>query len=637
MVFERNGDLVDMRNRRVSVAFCSLICVLFFTVLLTPCLLESDLFANLRIQVSYHTKENNAIDRVLVSRIMHSGAVMDQTQSEQFLYDDEKERWEIQGDECGTIEFYIKSWQFLTFTVEYRLTSQDALLSDEMFHVNVFQNGQLIQSNDYLFGQVYDVRQKFVYWQAGIEAIGLITGVWIAFFSACMAAGYWIRKTMPNFAERMKHFDPQYVLLSIFAITCFTFLTYAAPVNPFLGDTGSYFVDSVSDFSWYYRMPVYEFLLWVIKSITNVGEWEAVFPIVINVQRIFTVIGIWAFYDTLKKICKNQFISTVFSYMYVMAVSIWGYIDFVMTESIAVSFMCMLIWLIVKVIETGRKKYIISCCALSVIAILERPSFLFLLPALGVFFLVYGLYKKNKMVLRFGLGGVAVCTLLILAYCKRNESLSGQFMLCSVSYHNQGANLLKGNMYVNAEYPDITAAAVQKAQHPKYSLPDSGDLCREFGYDTIARYQKSCRKLYLKQYVYYLLDTNVLDWLDKPIIEERMIADTYLNKILETVRLLVIPYDFALLIIVSVMEFAYGAWVFVRHRKLNFLSFGIPGCIWSVLITSMISLEDDALPRLVICVIPLALMLTAMVLDQLGCNYWPVDGKYEKEKGSSAA
>lgn len=94
---------------------------------------------------------------------------------------------------------------------------------------------------------------------------------------------------------------------------------------------------------------------------------------------------------------------------------------------IQVSFMCMLIWLIAKVIETGRKRYIISCCALSVIAILERPSFLFLLPALGVFFLVCGLYKKNKTVLRFGLGGVAVCTLLILAYCKRNESLSGHY------------------------------------------------------------------------------------------------------------------------------------------------------------------------------------------------------------------
>lgn len=166
-------------------------------------------------------------------------------------------------------------------------------------------------------------------------------------------------------------------------------------------------------------------------------------------------------------------------------------------------------------------------------------------------------------------------------------------------------------------YPDITAAAIQKAQHPKYSLPDSSDLCKEFGYDTIARYQKSCRKLYWKQYVYYLFDTNVLDWLDKPIIEERVIADAYLNKMLETVRLLVIPYDFALLIIVSVMEFAYGVWVFIRHRKLNFLSFGIPGCILSVLITSMISLEDDALPRLAICAIPLAVMLTAMVLDQL--------------------
>ena len=619
----------SVRKQKSSILLWSFVFALFFTALASPFLLESKLFANLRIQVSYERKEESAIDRVLISGIKHSGAAMKQAQSESFLYDEEKGRWELQGDESGTIEFNIKSWQLLTFMVEYRLISQDAMLSDETFDVNLFQNGQLIQSNSYLFSQVYDVRQKFVFWQAGAEAAALIIGIWTLFFLAGMFLGSRIEKNMSNCVEKTKDFDSQYILVSIFAVTCFCFLNYAAPVNPLTSDTMGYCADSISGFSWYYRMPVYQFLLWSIKSLLNVGEWESVFRVVIITQRIFAIIGILAFYDTLKKICKNYLIPVFFSYMYVVAISIWGHSEFIMTESIAVSIMCILVWLIVNVIVTGKTKYVVLCCVLSVVAILERPSFLFLLPALGVFFLVYGFYKKNKTVLKFGLGGVSICLLIILAYCKRNERLSGHFMLCSVSYHNQGAILLKGNMYVNPAYPDITAASVQKAQHPKFSLYDAIDLCEEFGYAEMARYQKSCRKLYFRQYIYYLLDTNVLDWFDKPIIDQRTVSDTYLNRGFETLRLLVLPYNYTLLLIVCAAEFIYGVWVFVRCRQLEFLSFGVPGCIWSILLTSIISLEDNALPRLAICVIPLAVMLSAMVLDQLaeGC------GKMAADKG----
>lgn len=604
-----------MRCQKYKHLFWSVICATFFSVLIFPSLLDSNLFTDLTIQVSYDAQEDGAIDRLLISRMIHSGASLEQIPSEQIEYDDEKERWEIPGNGSGVFRFKIRSWQFLTFMVEYRLTSQDVVLTDEAFDVSVFQNGQLIQSDKYSIGHVYDVRQKFIYCRDGAKVICLFIAVWIIWLCICWSAGQWAaRKKFNSLRNRI---DLEYFFLMIFAVTCFMFLNYAAPINGYVNDTASYCANSVSEFSWYNRMPVYQFLLLVVRKILNASDWETVFPIIVFIQRAFSIVGIVAFYSALKKICRNRTIAIVFSYLYAMAVSIWGYTEYILTESLAVSLMCVLIWLIVKIIDTHKRIYIVLCSVLTVVAILERPSFLFLLPVLGIFFLILGLYTQNKGILRWGLGGVAVCTLLILGYCGRNERLTGQFMLCCVTYHNQGANLLKGNMFVNEQYPDITEESIKRAQHPQSSLADATDLCRMFGYDKIADYQKSCRKLYFKEYVYYLLETNVLDWLDKPIIEERMTEDICLRIMLETVRLLAIPYNFALLMIVCFAEFAYGVCSFIRRKRLDFLSFGIPGCIWAILITSMISLEDDALPRLAICIIPLAVMLTAMVLDQL--------------------
>lgn len=609
-----------MRCQKYKHLFWSVICAAFFSVLMIPSLLDSNLFTDLTIQISYDVQEDGAIDRLLISRMIHSGVSLEHVPLEQIEYDDEKERWEIPGNESGVFQFKIRSWQFLTFMVEYRLTSQDAVLTDEAFDVSVFQNGQLIQSDKYSIGHVYDVRQKFIYCRDGAKAICLFIAVWIIWLCICWSAGRWAARE--KFNSLRNRIDLECFFLMIFAVTCFMFLNYAAPINGYVNDTASYCANSVSEFSWYNRMPVYQFLLLVVRKILNASDWETVFPVIVFIQRAFSIVGIVAFYSALKKICRNRTIAIVFSYLYAMAVSIWGYAEYILTESLAVSLMCVLIWLIVKIIDTHKRIYIVLCSVLTVVAILERPSFLFLLPVIGIFFFVMGFYIQNKEILCWGLGSVVICTLLILGYCRHNEQLTGQFMLCCVTYHNQGANLLKGNMFVNEQYPDITKESITRAQQPQSSLADAIDLCRMFGYNRIADYQKSCRKLYFKEYVYYLLETNVLDWLDKPIVEERMIEDICLKGILETVRLLAIPYNFAMLIMVSLAEFAYGVFLFIRDKRLEFLSFGIPGCIWAILITSMISLEDDALPRLTICIIPLAVILTAMVLEQFAGWYY---------------
>ena len=372
--------------------------------------------------------------------------------------------------------------------------------------MSVYQNEKLVGQNEYPLKHIYDVRLPLSYCQSGLKAIIIFIALWGCFFAGCVMLYCWFDTCHWKICGFFKKCGKNpYLYIAVFSMAWFAFLAWAAPANACVGDTTSYYADSFSELSWYYRMPVYQLLLMIVKRLSGVSEWTSAYIYVIQIQRIIAVIGILAFYDALKKIIKNHAAALIFTFFDAIAIGIWGYTDVIMTESLGISIMCLCVWSVMRLIVSKKKKYIVFSSILAMIGIWTRPSFIFIIPVLLLFFVIYGLYEKDRQGLILGISSIAVCGILLFAYCKNNERLAGTFMLSSVSYHNQLAIMLKGNLYVNDDYPDITQGAVERAQHPQYSLKDATDMCDLFGYARIAEYLQSCRRLYSKEYALYIM------------------------------------------------------------------------------------------------------------------------------------
>lgn len=191
-------------------------------------------------------------------------------------------------------------------------------------------------------------------------------------------------------------------------------------------------------------------------------------------------------------------------------------------------------------------------------------------------------------------------------------------MLCNISFYNQMAIMLSGNMYRNDAWPEITAAAEHTYDDGKATLAEACDICNQFGFPVIADYLNDCRKQYAKQYLQYCADT-AWEWADAPILNIHMECEVGVlsGKIFEILRVLMLPLNFGALIILALYEIGYGVFLFFHKKLLAYMSFGIPGCILAIYITSVISLHSATLQRYMVHAIPLAMMLCAIITQRI--------------------
>ena len=254
------------------------------------------------------------------------------------------------------------------------------------------------------------------------------------------------------------------------------------------------------------------------------------------------------------------------------------------------------------------------------LCIFERPSFLFLLPLLAVFFTVFIVWERRWDLIKCVVISFGVCLLVVFAYCKHNEALTGHFMLSNIAYYNQISIMLDNDMWMNSKYPEISFEAQQRVKHNEQNengLASAEELCARFGYKEMSEYLKDCRKIYRKRYVKTILSHSALE---EPVIDLYM-SDKIVGRnrqfIFEIIRTSFLPFSYATMLIFIVIELIYGFAIWIREKRLVYMSFGIPGCLLGIYVTSVISLFGAKLQRYAIHMLPLLVLLIAMEIDHL--------------------
>lgn len=571
-----------------------------------------------QIVAQYESNNEINIENVIISEFEKNEKNQINVLFSDFTYEEDKDRYVLDGATNGRLVIAVSSMDYLEFTLTYRLNNSEILPENGCILVSEYADGELISKQSFKLAELYRTKGRYIY-DGNFVLKCLCHGILFSLYSICLMLFYKIviKWRADIFEKVWKFIGHSYFNVGLFAIAWEIKLGQIMLPYYFGGDTSDYLLDSLGDLSWGYRMPVYRILLYIIKSISGVVEWTEAFPYIVFVQRAISVIAALALHDAIRKVCKSKKMAFLFSIMSAIAIGTFGNNEIIMTESIAVSLMCLVIWSIVCLIYSLRRRYIVFCCLFTMAGILTRPSFLFMIPILLIFFVIFGLIEKNGF-LKCGLGCMVICILVLGVCCKQTERIRGYFTLCTVIYHNELSVLLGDGMYNNAEYPEISEAAQEKLESGKEKLRVAIELCNEFGYKEIAAYSKSCRKIYRGQYIRRIERLIHYFW-DKPIVCIPVSGAEAAD--FEIIRMLVIPYNLGMLLLLVIAELSYALYQLIFKHQLCYLSFGVPGCILAILLTTFFSLENLSMERFIVHAVPLTLLLVAMMCDR-GIRYF---------------
>lgn len=379
-------------------------------------------------------------------------------------------------------------------------------------------------------------------------------------------------------------------------------------------DTSSYQIASIRELSWSHRLPGYQLISLFFYYLC--GGYEDANKYIVLFQICIAIIGSMLFYDALYKYLHSRILALLFGIANMMTIAMFGYSETLLTESLAISIMCMLIWILVRAVNTRKNKYFIGLSIISLCGTMIRPSFIFLFPCLAIFFVCFYIADNRKLAFT-GFLSLLFCTFVILAYCKHNELLIGKFCLSDVSYNNDLSSIIEGGMYDNPDYLEITEFIRTELDNDDTNcLRKAKNTLNYFGYDIGSEYIKDTKKLHYKQYINYIKN-NALTTLNQSIVELASQISTRRQSIYEMLRITLLPWSFSALLLLTIIYLGYVIYKSIKEKKFYYVDFGIVACILCIYILSLITLYGAALQRIAICIIPCAFFLESLLIKRL--------------------
>lgn len=380
-------------------------------------------------------------------------------------------------------------------------------------------------------------------------------------------------------------------------------------------DTVTYQITALRELSWRHRLPGYQMICLLFYNLAG-GGYENADKYIVIFQICIAIIGNILFFDALYKYLHSKKWALLFGTANMMIIAMFGWSDYILTESLALSVMCILIWILVQAVETRKSRYFILLSIISLCGIMIRPSFIFSLPCLAIFFVCFYIADDKKLS-RQGMLSLLIVIGMVLVYCKHNESLIGKFCLSDVSYHNDLSCLIVGDMYDNPNYPQIVTFIREELDNEDTNcLGKARNTLAHFGYDIGSEYIKDCKRLYSKEWLHHIKD-NALFFINMPIVEYVSEIGPRSQYVYEALRVILFPWSFASLIFWTVLYLGYIIYHSISEKRFYYVDFGIVACILSIYILSLVTLYGATLQRIAVCLIPCACFLEALILRRL--------------------
>lgn len=543
---------------------------------------------------------------------------------------DNQYRWD--GFRDVTLSMEIGASDSLEFQMGYREGEEDEVPPDAEMQIRIGDQEYRMPLRTF-----FDQSRPFVYQGMRLKHWARCA---ILFLASAVLWYLLLTKVSANKDDSSKTNRWMQLIAKVNASPLFYVVIWAATVRMWLyrwspayipgGDTPTYLIDSLGDLSWFHRMPVYQIFLLVIRKALRCGSEEMLFACTALIQIAVGIVACALMYLALRKILKREWLAFAGALIYAAQPFVLYYEYNILTESLAIDMMVGLIWLLASYLEKPSGKTAFGLGIYSLVLTLTRPSFLILFPVLAVFFFVKLFTEKEE--LRYtvwGIAGMGVSTLLLLLYCGNNQRLTGQFMLCDVSYNNQISILVENGLYENAEYPEITE--IIRAYEPEGvdSLGMSDKIYEAFGYQHGVAYIKSTVREKAKAY-FGAIYNKWQDYSNKPLWKYEYELGSYFETGFEGAAILLMPLNFLCITFLSVFEIIAGFFSWYRTQKVPWVRWGTAALILSVIILGFGTLTHAIPQRICVCVIPLSIVMLFGILER-GIDL--VTAEAEKERG----
>ena len=378
-------------------------------------------------------------------------------------------------------------------------------------------------------------------------------------------------------------------------------------------DTVTYQITSIRELSWRHRLPGYQIISLFFYHLC--GGYENANNYIVIFQVCMAIIGCIFFYDALYKYLHSKICALIFGIVNMMIIAMFGYSDALLTESLALSVMCIVIWVLVQAVQMRKGRYYILLSIISLCGIMIRPSSIFTLPCLAIFFGCFYIADDRKLALK-GFLSLLFVTFVVLAYCKHNESLMGKFCLSDVSYNNALSSLIEGDMYDNSDYPEITEfIKTELSNEDTNYLTKAKNTLYHFGYDIGSEYIKDCKRLYRGKYLNYVKN-HAVRFMNKPIVIDMSQKGERRHEIYEALRVFLLPWNYASMLLMTIIYLCYIICRSIKEKRFYYVDFGIVACILCIYIISLAALRT-AFQRNAICLIPCTVFLEALSIRRL--------------------
>ncbi|MGF7038984.1 hypothetical protein [Mucilaginibacter lappiensis] len=231
------------------------------------------------------------------------------------------------------------------------------------------------------------------------------------------------------------------VLLNTTAVDTPSYITYHA--NILKGETDGR------------RTPVYPYF---IKLIELFGHQNLINHVV-TVQIVISFLSIIIFYKVVRAIFEKQPVIFAASLLYGIMLPVINFDKIILTESLSVTCCLIFIYMVVNYLQKpgNIKAWMLTLYVF--IAIMLRPSFIYLLPLVIAFWVLrLMIFKKDWKMCLSGLAASVVVILLISGYSHLNKKNVGFNGISQVSNNNQMAVIVNASIYMNGNDPEISAA-----------------------------------------------------------------------------------------------------------------------------------------------------------------------------------
>ncbi|MDN5289117.1 MAG: Dolichyl-phosphate-mannose-protein mannosyltransferase [Mucilaginibacter sp.] len=369
------------------------------------------------------------------------------------------------------------------------------------------------------------------------------------------------------------------------------------------------------------RTPVYPYF---IKLIGLFGHQNLIGH-VITAQMVISFLSIIIFYKVVQACFKKRAVIFAASLLYGVMLPVINFDKIVITESLSVTCSLIFIYMMAAYLQKpgNIKAWLLTLYVF--IAIMLRPSFIYLLPLIMAFwFLRWMIFKKDWKMCLSGLAASVVVILLILGYSnlnKRNVDFNG---ISLISNNNEMAVIEQAGIYMYGNDPEISAAVKSNLCLSRQCSDQKGlgiNIAKRYSPERIHQFIVACIK---NQPVVYALHMcgKLIDLQSANIFTNY--ADhklTYLAFRVNNIEYLIFCVTFNLLYILIAFSLALIIYSWIRSKQVPWFKM----VLW-LLITGQMAVAIiggySEYQRLILAVMPALIILVFSYIDKI---YFAID------------